>query len=82
MSDRIKCFKWKNNREKENQWWKREKNNRRSKTEISGSFKPETYFVKSQFISEKRSSTFTLQRNKLESSANMTGFSFPENLQR
>ena len=36
--------------------------------------------LSSQFISEKRSSTFMTERNKLVSSANMIGFSFSEHL--
>ena len=38
--------------------------------------------LSSQFISEKRSSTFKPERNKFVSPANMTGFSFPRKLRR
>ena len=38
--------------------------------------------LSSQFISEKRSSTFKPERNKFVSPANMTEFSFPHKLRR
>ena len=38
--------------------------------------------LSSQFILEKKSSTFMSERNKLVSSANMIGFSFSEHLRR
>ena len=43
-------------------------------------FKPESHFVKFTAHIKKRSSTFMSERNKLVASANMSGFSYSENL--